>query len=153
VKRKATLPKHYKYRLPAKPPKQPIDRLRDVKEKVALTGFVRGQPASSNEEKFAKSLDKKKYDYEFQKWISTPFQIPGQDYEIDFVVYEMGIHPIEIDGSWVHKGADAQEHDKVRDALLDDMLGKAGYQKIRRVKVDQTWDQERFDELTEEIFG
>ena len=145
--------KPYKYKLPPRPPRQPIDRLRDVKEKERLVGFVHGEPASTNEERFAKSLDQKKYDYVFQKWISTPFQIPGQDYEIDFVVYEMGIHPIEIDGSWVHKGAEAQEQDKVRDAILDDMLSKAGWQPIKRIKVDETWDQERYDELTGELFG
>ena len=153
MKRKASLPKPYKYKLPPNPAKQPVDRLRDVKEKDELTGFVRGQVASDNEERFARSLSQRRYDYDFQRWISTPFQIPGQDYEIDFVVYEMGIHPIEIDGSWVHKSAEAQEQDKVRDALLDDLLSKAGWQPIRRIKVDESWEQEDFDEVVEEIFG
>jgi len=108
--------------------------------------------ASTLEERFARALDGRGLRFTFQRRIDTPYQIPGQENEIDFVVEEYGTHPIEVDGSFVHKSAAAKAKDKLRDAILDDILGKEGWHPIVRVPGNELEDQERANEIVEALF-
>ena len=121
-------------------------------EEEDLTGYVNAKIASSHEERFARSLRKYNLLFTFRKLIYTPFQIPGQNYEIDFIVFEGKPQPIEIDDEWIHKSRDEQDQDALRDTLINDIIMKLGYQPIIRIKVDMTWTQEDFDELIKELF-
>ena len=84
--------------------------------------------------------------------MTTPYQIPGQENEIDFVVTDYGTHPIEVDGMFVHKSAEAKAKDKLRDAILDDILGKQGWLPIVRVPGNELETQERAIEVVDSLF-
>jgi hypothetical protein len=145
-------PKVFKYKLKPRPPKQPLNRIAGQSVDERLSGFVHGQEASTLEERFARALDNRGFRYVFQFRVDTPYQIPGQENEIDFVVEEYGTHPIEVDGNWVHKSAAAKAKDKLRDAILDDELGKQGWHPIVRVPGNDLEDQERANEVVEALF-
>ena len=104
-----------------------------------LSGSVRGKKASDLEERFAKALDRlgNIQGYRFNVIIDTPFQIPGQSYQIDFIVYQYGLtHFIEIDGEYAHKTAEQKADDLARDQILSSYLEKGwpGAQPIVRVE-------------------
>jgi len=117
-----------------------------------LSGFVHGQEASTLEERFARALDSRGLRFVFQRRIDTPFQIPGQENEIDFIVEEYGTHPIEVDGMWIHKSAAAKAKDKLRDAILDDVLGKQGWHPIVRIPGNELEDQTQANNVVEALF-
>ena len=145
-------PKIFQYKLRPRPPKQPLNRIAGQSVDERLSGFVHGMEASTLEERFARALDGRGLRFTFQRRIDTPYQIPGQENEIDFVVEEYGTHPIEVDGSFVHKSAAAKAKDKLRDAILDDILGKEGWHPIVRVPGNELEDQERANEIVEALF-
>lgn len=146
------LPKPFRYRLRPKPPKQKLNRLQGFAEQERLTGFIHGQEASTLEERFARALDRRGLRFIFQQRIDTPYQIPGQESELDFVVEEYGTHPIEVDGLWIHKGAAQKAKDELRDAILDDILGKQGWLPIVRVPGNELETQERANEVVGALF-
>ena len=117
-----------------------------------LTGFVGNKEASSHEERFAKVLRLHDLRFQFKVVVFTPFQIPGQNYEIDFVVYDGLPMPIEIDDEWIHRTQDEQEQDKLRDQLLDEQTKYWGWQRITRIRVDMGWDTTMFNDLVERLF-
>jgi len=117
-----------------------------------LSGFVHGMEASTLEERFARALDRRGLRFIFQHRIDTPYQIPGQENEVDFVVEEYGTHPIEVDGNWIHKSAAAKAKDKLRDAILDDILGKEGWHPIVRVPGNELEDQAQANNVVEALF-
>ena len=145
-------PKVFKYKLRPRPPKQPLNRMAGQSEDERLSGFVHGQEASTLEERFARALQQRGLRFIFQHRIDTPYQIPGQQNEIDFVVNEYGTHPIEVDGMWIHKSAAAKAKDKLRDAILDDILGKQGWRPIVRVPGNELENQERANEVVGVLF-
>jgi len=146
-------PKAFKYKLRPHPPKQPLNRIAGQAPDERLSGFVHGMEASTLEERFARALDRRGVRYVFQFRVNTPFQIPEQRNEIDFVVEEFGTHPIEVDGMWVHKTAAAKAKDKLRDAILDDILSKEGWHPIVRVPGNELENQERANEVVEALFS
>ena len=117
-----------------------------------LTGWIGNKKASSREERFARSLRQADIPFQFRVLVYTPYQIPGQNYEIDFVVHYGLPEPIEIDDEWIHRTQDQQEQDNIRDGLIDDQTKYWGWQKIKRIKVDMEWTQTMFDELVETLF-
>lgn len=145
-------PKVFKYRLRPRPPRRPLNRIAGQSPDERLSGFVHGFEASTLEERFARALDNRGLRFRFQQRIDTPYQIPGQQNEIDFVVNEYGTHPIEVDGMWIHKSAAAKAKDKLRDAILDDILGKQGWHPIVRVPGNELETQERAQEVVEALF-
>ena len=145
-------PRVFKYKLRTRPPRQPLNRIAGQSVDERLSGFVHGFEASTLEERFARALDRRGLRFIFQQRIDTPYQIPGQENEIDFVVQEYGTHPIEVDGNWIHKGAAQKAKDELRDAILDDILGKQGWLPIVRVPGNELETQERANEIVEAIF-
>ena len=104
-----------------------------------LSGSVMGKKASDLEERFAKALNKLKniQGYRFDTIIDTPYQIPGQSYQVDFVVSQYSsTHFIEIDGEFTHKTAEQKSDDFARDQILGSFLNKTwpGAQPIVRVE-------------------
>jgi len=102
-------------------------RPEEPKTDEGLTGYVRGRKASSLEERFARALDKvgNINRYWFDVEVRTPFTLPGQENKVDFFVW-IGevLHPIEIDGGFVHKSAEAKSDDLKRDAILNPIIAK-----------------------------
>jgi len=145
-------PRVFKYKLRPRPPRRPLNRIAGQSPDERLSGFVHGFEASTLEERFARALDNRELRFRFQQRIDTPYQIPGEENEIDFVVNEYGTHPIEVDGMWIHKSAAAKAKDKLRDAILDDILGKQGWLPIVRIPGNELETQERANEIVEGMF-
>jgi len=111
----------------------PLNRLAGVSNDERLTGYVKGKEASDLEERFARALYNKRKDFDFQQEFLTPHSIPGQEKEVDFVVYDGQPQPIEIDGTYAHKSGEQRANDQVRDAILNEYLGQRGYLPIIRI--------------------
>lgn len=144
-------PRVFKYKLRPRPPKQPLNRIAGIEPtEEGLTGIVKGKKASAHEERFGRAFNKRGLRHRFRVLIDTPYQIPGQSYEIDYVVEEYGTHPIEIDDRWIHKSAAQKAKDKLRDAILSDQL--KGWEPIHRIPVDESWDQKKVDDYVGVLF-
>ena len=63
----------------------------------------------------------------------TTHSIPGQEKEVDFVVYDGQPQPIEIDGTYAHKSGEQKANDSVRDAILNETLSGYGFLPIIRI--------------------
>ena len=143
--------KPFRYRLRPRPPRRPLNCIAGIEPtEEGLTGIVKGKEASAPEERFGRSFDRRGLRYRFRWLVQTPYQIPGQSYEIDYVVDEFGTHPIEIDDRWIHKGAAQKDKDKLRDAILSDTL--QGWEPIHRIPVDESWDQKKVDDCVDKLF-
>jgi len=143
--------KQYKYKLRSRPPKMPLNRLAGVSNDERLTGYVKGKEASDLEERFARALANTGKDFDFQQEFMTPHSIPGQEKEVDFVVYDGQPQPIEIDGTYAHKSGEQKANDVVRDAILNDELGKRGYLPIIRIPGTELGTQENTTAIVERI--
>jgi hypothetical protein len=146
-------PKPFKYKLSPRPPQQPLNRLEVSGEGERLTGFVHGKEASDLEERFANALDKLHYSYMFEYEVLSNIGVPGEENQIDFIVFHEGTWPIEVDGMWVHHSSAQKAKDKLRDALLDEALSKDGWEQIRRVPGSDLESQDDADTVVREIFA
>ncbi len=148
----------YKYKLDPRPREEVWGRYRmsEPATDEGLTGIVKGRKASSLEERFARALRKAPHvdDWWFDVFVETQFQIPGQFNRVDFFVWIGGVmHPIEIDGGWVHKSAEQKNHDLERDAVLDVVL-KQRYSPvvpIERIPGYKCETQESADQIVREM--
>ena len=143
--------KQYKYKLKPRPPKMPLNRMAGYSEDERLTGYVKGKEASDLEERFARALYNKRKDFDFQRDFMTPHSIPGQEKEVDFVVYDGQPQPIEIDGMYAHKSGEQKANDVTRDAILNETLGGMGYLPIIRVPGFELETQEETLAMVERI--
>lgn len=128
----------------------------EIDDEEELTGFVKGKEASDLEERYARGLDKNPAvdGYIYSYYVETPFQIPGQSNEIDFIVFAFGQKwPKEIDAEFTHKTVAQKANNRRRDQLLSGILRRYGYQPIERIPGDP-WlqSQERADALTRDQF-
>ena len=117
------------------------------------TGEVQGSKASKFEEMAALALDRMAsvIDYIFQYEAVTPYTIPGYENKIDFMVNLGGLYrAIEIDHEWIHKTAEAQEYDRIRDQILNDVLQQQGIMPIVRIRVTSFTTQEEMYLLIQE---
>lgn len=143
--------KPYRYKLSPRPPrKENLNRLGVTSEGEYLTGIVQGQEASDLEERFARALDSVGKDYQFQVEVTGPATIPGQENKIDFVVDNEW--PVEVDGGFVHKSAEAKGRDQMRDAILNDFIKKFGWKPIQRITETDLDGQETADRTAREMF-
>ena len=118
-----------------------------------LTGEVQGSRASKYEEMAARALDMMAnvVDYIFQYEIASPYTIPGYENKIDFMVNLGGTYrALEIDHEWIHKTADAQEYDRIRDQVLNEVLQGQGMLPITRIKVTSFTTQDEMYLLIQE---
>ena len=143
--------KQYKYKLKPRPPKMPLNRMAGASNDEVLSGYVKGKEASDLEERFARALYNKGKDFDFQQEFMTPHSIPGQEKEVDFVVYDGQPQPIEIDGTYAHKSGEQKANDTTRDAILNEELGKHGYLPIIRVPGIELETQEETTAIVERI--
>ena len=127
------LVKQYRYKMRPRPPRVPLNRMAGHSDEEVLSGYVKGKEASDIEERFAKALDDAEKDYGFQVEFMTPFSIPGQEKEVDFVIYDGQPQPVEIDGTYAHKSGEQKANDIARDAILNEQLGQQGYLPIIRI--------------------
>lgn len=120
-----------------------------------LTGMVQGQRASDIEERFARALDKlsKVTRYDFLPTILAPPNMAGS-IQIDFMVYAGEVWPVQLDGDWVHKSAEAKAHDQLQDALADEYFASAGYgaQPQQRIPGHLISNQQDADQLVRTLF-
>ena len=145
-------PKPFKYKMAPRPPQEPLNRIKVSGEGERLTGFVHGKEASDLEERFANALDKLHYSYMFEYEVLSNIGVPGEENQIDFIVFHEGTWPIEVDGMWVHHSSAQKAKDKLRDALLDEALSKDGWEQIKRVPGSDLESQEDADTVVREIF-
>lgn len=121
--------KAFHYKQPAAVERAALNRLRPVDDDEGLTGLVQGQAASDIEERLARALKKQAATerFEFQESFAAPRNIPGE-LRPDFLVYLGGavIQPLQPDGEFAHKSAAQKESDRVKDALLDELLRGRG---------------------------
>lgn len=125
-----------------------------------LLGAVHGKPASALEERYANALKKLQKanvidGFNFAMNVPTPFQIPGQENEIDFFVWVANIlYPVEVDGAFTHKTGEQRAHDMIRDAILNDVLRKRypGAQPIHRIPGEYLETQAKADEYARSQF-
>jgi hypothetical protein len=142
----------YQYKLDPRPPKQNINRITPKKDETKLTGFVHGQKASSNEEKFGRAMDLENREYIFQFYIPTPFQIPGQQNSIDFMDTTEVWTPIEIDDNFTHKSGTQRAQDQLRDQVLSKEMAKEGINPIIRLPVTGEETVTDYRRIIREIF-
>jgi hypothetical protein len=148
----------YKYKLDSRPKIEPWGKFREKEPATpeGLTGFIRGRRASSLEERFARALDKAGQidEYWFDVLVRTPFTLPGQENRVDFFVW-IGrvLHPIEIDGGFVHKSAEAKSDDLKRDAILNPIIAKEWPPAlpIERIPGFYAEDQQTIDRIVREM--
>jgi hypothetical protein len=140
----------FRYKLPPRPPKQPLNRIQTTNEGERLTGFVHGKEASDLEERFARALDGAGKEYIFEYEVLGPTTIPGQENQVDFLVEE--VYPTEIDGEFTHKSAEQRAHDQLRDAVLNEYMSKDGWQPINRIGGHRLQTQEDADRVVQETY-
>lgn len=123
-------------------------------DEPALTGLVDGQQASDIEERFARALrsNSKIIYFEFRKIIIAPRYEAGS-IEIDFLVHAGTLTPIQTDGDWIHKTAEARAHDALQDTLTDQYLADAGYSAQPSIRIPGTRlaTQEQADSAVREL--
>ena len=151
--------KPYQYKVDSRPKIKVWPKNRPINEPIdeGLTGYVNGRRAYSTEERFARALAKSD---RIEKWwfdvlVHTPYQIPGQENQVDFFVWSGGIlHPIEIDGEFSHKTSEQKAHDIERDAILNPIIQQRnpGALPIERIPGDYLETQIDADRLVREIF-
>jgi len=120
----------FKYRTPAQAERQALNRLPPAApDDEGLTGIVAGQKATDIEERLARALDKHPATerYDFQDSYRAPRNVPGE-LRPDFIVYLSGAtpQPLQPDGEYAHRSAEQRESDRVKDALLDEILKGTG---------------------------
>ena len=145
--------KAFKYKAPAAPPPMHLNRLRVPKVDEGLTGVVDNQPATDIEERLARALDKypTTQSYAFQDSYNAPRNVPGE-LRPDFVVYLDGgtAQPLQPDGEYAHKSAEAKERDRVKDAMLDEILRDSGALPTIRIPGDLLQNQPDADYFVRE---
>ena len=130
----------------------PLNRMAGYSDDEALSGYVKGKEASDLEERFARALYNKRKDFDFQRDFMTPHSIPGQEKEVDFVVYDGQPQPIEIDGMYAHKSGEQKANDVTRDAILNETLGGMGYLPIIRIPGFELESQDETLAVVERLF-
>lgn len=116
--------KAFKYRQPANPPKQRLNRATGEREIERLDRAVQGKRASDIEERFARGLDAnpRVESYEFIVHNITGANLPGEA-QLDFMVSSGGQQfAVQIDGQFAHKSAEQKNNDAVQDARLSEAI-------------------------------
>lgn len=103
------------------------------REATAAGVYIQGKPASDLEANAAVGLDANGLDYTFQYFVETAYTLPGEEKEVDFMVWQDRGYPVEIDGNWTHKSAEQQEYDRVRDNQINDALMPHGFAPVQRL--------------------
>ncbi len=127
----------YRYKTEG-PPATAIQPAKDKAQEEPEVYYIQGKKASKNEYWIATALKAHDRSFRFRVRINTPWQIPGQENEIDFIIDERYL--LEFDGEYAHKTANQRAKDAARDQLLGEWLRKFGYLPIKRVSHLEIFD-------------
>ena len=110
------------------------DRLRpEAAGDEGFVGEIQGYKASDIEERFARALDKRRLGYDFRTVYNGRRNQTGS-VELDFEVVEAGLmYPFQIDGQFAHKSGAQRDEDRMKDAILDDILRGRASAPVQRV--------------------
>lgn len=123
-----------------------INRLQRATDDEGLTGIVQGKDASDLEERVARSLYKRKLEFQFQYLVQTAVSLPQEDRNVDFIIDNYGTYQaLEVDGEIGHKSQSAQEKDAMRDIFVNEALEWLNIKPIVRI----AWDKLETQELTD----
>lgn len=147
------MPEYYEYRKPrTKKPVFTADRIKKVGGKEQLTGAVKGEPASDIEERLANALSANGVGYEFTVDFKTPFSVPGQPNNIDYLLYPRKQY-VEVYGEIGHGGAGEKGKDIVREAWINSELQKQGLPKLQVVWYYDLQDADQANAVVKERFA
>ena len=126
-----------------------LNRLQRPAKRDRLPKEIQGKKASEPEARMAKILDKLGIKYAFIWEIQTPYTALGQRNQIDFVCQmPTSVVPLEVDGEFAHKTISQKESDRQRDALLNDIIRKDGWDEIIRVDAQRLLKDDATTERT-----
>lgn len=129
-----------------------VNRLEPETAQEYLGGTVQGMKASDIEERFAKSLYKKKEPFVFQKSFFAGMNIPGE-VRLDFLLTGSVIQPVQVDGEFAHKTAAQKGRDKLNDIRLDGRLRGMGALPVVRIDGELLQTQEESDRELEKVLS
>jgi hypothetical protein len=145
--------RYSKFRMPRYTGKAP--KSNELKETEVLTGRIGDQDASDLEERFAIAMNANPNidTFEYQPSYIAFKNMPGE-IRPDFVVESGGmLHPIFIDGEFVHQSAEQKGQDKLNDAILDERLSGSGAWPSRHISGKFLQTPEDTAKTVREIFG
>jgi uncharacterized ParB-like nuclease family protein len=129
--------------------RRPLNRLSRPAKVDRLPKTIQGKKASEPEARLAKVLDRLGITYYFIYEIQTPYTALGQKNQIDFVCQlPLKIVTLEVDGEFAHKTVSQKESDRQRDALLNDIIRKDGWDEIIRIDARTLLKDDRVAERT-----
>lgn len=142
----------HKYKIPTYEKwDRPLNRISPEQNTEILTGQVHGIKASDIEERFARSLYKKKLKFNFQVSFFAGKNMPGE-VRLDFMIDDTFIQPVQIDGEFAHKTAAQISKDRLNDARLDDHLRGTGALPTVRIPGELLQTQEDSDRQLSELW-
>lgn len=131
-----------------------LNRMPREAEEEGLSGYVHGVRASALEERSAISLRKLGLEFIFQFEVVTAFSLPEQERKVDFIVHDGLSYAYEIDEiEFIHRGAESQQEDLLRDALVNEKLQKLGIQPIVHIESTKLETQELSDQTWRDLHG
>ena len=129
-----------------------MNRISRATDSEGLTGIVQGEQASDLEERVARSLYKRKMEFQFQYEVRTAVSLPHEDRFVDFIVNDTGTwQALEIDGEIGHKTQSQKEKDEMRDVFVNEALKWEGIEPIIRIGWEKLETQELTDRAIQEI--
>lgn len=127
------------------------------KEVETLKGEVQGKPAKEGEERFSKTLNKRRLEFWFNiNPTGIPRGKPGWLTLDHLVKTRFGFRAFEIDDlEFIHKGQRKKAEDAIKDMRRLDGLNKQGYniRKIEHIDNAKLKTQESSDEVGQRLFG
>ena len=146
----------YKFRKPAAT--QATGRVyrgpQEAKEE-RLTGQVNGKKASDLEERFYRATrkDRRIQWVRFETVYGAPSSGMYGSAELDFLLFTGTHYPVQIDGEWIHKSAEARHSDYEHDLIIMERLRSRGVQEISRVRGKYLKTQKDADSVVQQILA
>ena len=143
--------KPYKYKKRRRAFKVVQPALAPKEELEPLTGFVQGKQASDLEERFARALAKFGYQFVYSYFVPLPYEVAGEENQIDFIVFDGGIpYAVEVGAAFFHADSSQRMEEMVRDQILNDVLRTQGIQPIVRLPWNEPSTMEKANEMVKD---
>ncbi len=148
--------KLHKFRSP--PTAQPTGRVYrgpQEAEDERLTGQVNGKKASDIEERFYRGTrkDRRIQWVRFETVYGAPSSGMYGSAELDFLIFTGTHYPVQLDGEWIHKSAEARYSDYEHDLIIMERLRARGVQEINRVRGKFLQTQKDADSVVQQILS
>ena len=122
--------KPVRYRIPRdKSVARPTAPRDSAADKEFLTGVVMGKKASAPEERLANALYKYNVNFQFRFVINGWGQKNTVATEVDFVIMNRRITPVQVYGSFAHKSREQIEIDREKEEQITEFFGNYGGRK------------------------